>query len=65
MDWTVAFDNVTFFTFGRRGDLTCHLFLCFYLMINKLITSHHQVASEYEGKLRFESFTLRRHSRQL
>ena len=24
MDWTVAFDNVTFFTFGRRGDLTWH-----------------------------------------
>lgn len=29
MDWTVAFENVAFFSFGGRGDLTLHFFLCF------------------------------------
>lgn len=65
MDWTVGFDNVAFFSFGGCGDLTLHFFLCVYFMINKRITSHHQVASEYEGKLRFEWFTLWLHSRQV
>ena len=29
MDWTVALDNVAFFSFGGRGDLTLYFFLCF------------------------------------